>query len=76
MLSIQWDEGTVQPTNPKGAAKVVVGCITVWPMVRSHPGPQLTTFDPYLKKFMLLALMMAHLEGNVSSWPELFPLIE
>jgi hypothetical protein len=32
-------EGTVQPTNPKGAVKAVVGCITGWSQVRILPGP-------------------------------------
>jgi hypothetical protein len=32
-------EGTVQPTNPKGAVKTVVGCITGWSQVRILPGP-------------------------------------
>jgi len=34
-----WGEGIVQPTNPKGAAKAVVGSITVWSQVRILPGP-------------------------------------
>ena len=36
---LRQDEGTVQPTNPKGAAKAVVGCITVWSQVRTLLGP-------------------------------------
>jgi len=36
-----WGEGTVQPTNPKGAAKAEVGGITAWSQVRILPGPSL-----------------------------------
>ncbi|MEW6726590.1 MAG: hypothetical protein AB1327_06475, partial [Bacillota bacterium] len=32
-------EGIVQTTNPKGAAKAVVGCITGWFQVRILVGP-------------------------------------
>lgn len=35
----QWGEGIVQPTNPQGAAKAVVGCITGWSQVRVLVGP-------------------------------------
>src|SRR5581483_160554 len=34
-------EGIVQPTNPRGAAKAVVGCITGWSQVRILVGPSL-----------------------------------
>ena len=34
-----WGEGIVQPTNPKGAAKAVVGCITGRSLVRIQVGP-------------------------------------
>jgi len=34
-----WGEGIVQPTNPQGAAKAVVGCITGWSQVRVLVGP-------------------------------------
>ena len=32
-------EGIVQTTNPKGAAKVEVGCITDWSLVQVQVGP-------------------------------------
>ena len=32
-------EGIVQPTNPQGAVKAVVGCITGWSQVRILVGP-------------------------------------
>ena len=34
-------EGTVQPTNPKGVAKAIVGCITGWSLVQIQQGPQM-----------------------------------
>lgn len=45
ILNIQ-DEGIVQTTNPKGAMKIEVGCITDWSLVQSQVGPPLR-YNPY-----------------------------